>query len=387
MTKARPIASSGEPVGPVDPLLLRVMDASAVGMALAGSDGVFIAVNHALIDLLQRDRATLLESRWQDLVEPEDVDEVAALVQQVFDGTRDSMRLRRRYTRPSGTVLWVDAAISAIRDEQGALLHFLLQVFDVTDEVRTRERYRLLAEHGADVVVSGSNDGVLQWLSPSVEGLLGWRPGEMAGTALLDYVHPDDQPRVRAAQADLLEGLQVALEIRLKTRDGGYRWLGVLAKPELDTDGHVVGRIGGWRDIESEVRIRQALAESEQRFRLLAENASDVVLHLQGDVVLWASPSITDALGWSPADWQGHSLREFIHADDDALIDGMHEAAMRGRRLTAPARMRDSSGAFAWVEAQFAGFRDPLGVMDGIVVSFRTMSMQMPDPQGGGGAA
>ncbi len=68
-----------------------------------------------------------------------------------------------------------------------------------------------------------------------------------------------------------------------------------------------------WRDGTERHQLVERLAESEKQFRLLAENASDVVLRVSGNgLVLWASPTLTAMLGWQPQEWIGQPVEELL---------------------------------------------------------------------------
>ena len=143
---------------------------------------------------------------------------------------------------------------------------------DIT-ELRATERmleaseqyFRLIAENATDVVFRASNEGVAEWLSPSVDALLGWRPDELVGHSLAEFVHPDDREALRAGQASVLAGAPATYDLRVLTRAGDYRWVSITVRPILSETGEVLGRAGGWRDIQAEVDARQAVAELNAR--------------------------------------------------------------------------------------------------------------------------
>ncbi|WP_374485280.1 PAS domain S-box protein [Zoogloea sp.] len=165
---------------------------------------------------------------------------------------------------------------------------FAVQVASRTGELEaSRGGFQLLAENASDVVFKASHDGVLEWISPSVTGQLGWAPEEMVGKPFADFVSPDD----RAAVLDFREGLQPGrsgvFEARLRKRDGSYCWVSVRINPVGDADGQLHACVGGWRNIDSERRYRaewlnaqevaeqamQLTQESEQRFRTIFDEA------------------------------------------------------------------------------------------------------------------
>ena len=112
-----------------------------------------------------------------------------------------------------------------------------------------------------------------------------------------------------------MAGLRVNYRIRVRCADGSTRWVGITARPITDEAGDVVGRIAGWRDASKEVAAQQALAASEEHYRLLAENASDVIVKTDVDEIIeWVSPSVTAVLGWQAHDLLGRSYSHVVCA-------------------------------------------------------------------------
>lgn len=101
-----------------------------------------------------------------------------------------------------------------------------------------------------------------------------------------------------------------------------------------------------WRYVTDEFEANDALSQSEERFRLLAQNSTDVVVHARRGLVEWVSSSLARALGWEPKDWVGHSLEEYAcPTDGDTELEPGHAVAEDGEtRLTRMGlRHRDST--------------------------------------------
>jgi diguanylate cyclase (GGDEF)-like protein/PAS domain S-box-containing protein len=98
-------------------------------------------------------------------------------------------------------------------------------------------RYRLLAEHSSDIIVAVA-DGVLVYASPSLQTVLGWAPGEVVGTRVASYCHPDDVAHVAEALS-LQRAARVEYRARIRRKDGGYAWLESRAQrtAQLDASG------------------------------------------------------------------------------------------------------------------------------------------------------
>ncbi len=135
-----------------------------------------------------------------------------------------------------------------------------------------------------------------------------------------------------------------------------------------------------WQDVSLAHHLTASLAESERHYRLLAENASDVVVKVGLDgTYTWASPSITEMLGWAPEEWIGRPTTDMTHPEDlqkfvaerSALVAGelkVDHGAWIGR-YRAPAK----DGTWHWIETHTRRALDDDGRPDGAVVSFRVI--------------
>jgi len=133
----------------------------------------------------------------------------------------------------------------------------------MSDDPRTSLSW--LLEHASDLVSVISRDGIIQYESPSVERLLGWRPEELLGTQILDYVHPDDVARVSEAVAHRIAdptSINPPTVFRVRTRDGSWRVLAAMSRVTRD-DAGAVRLVVNSRDVTEqhalETRLREAL--------------------------------------------------------------------------------------------------------------------------------
>ncbi|MBK9739464.1 MAG: PAS domain S-box protein [Actinobacteria bacterium] len=305
------------------------------------------------------------------LLDPRDIDILLGAAQAEVDEVVD---MTVRWLAKNGRVIWTHhRCIKQRRDDGSVVLYGAAR--DVTEQHEMNARYRLLAENGTDAVASGDNAGHVVWVSDSVAGLLGWSPQEVVGKAFADFVHPQDRDSVFPVQRDVLRGEPGKFEVRLRTSDGTYRWVNALVKPVLDDEGSVDGWIAGWRDAEAEHVAREALAASEERYRLLAENASDIVVQVNLDGTLeWVSPSVKAILGWDPDALRGTRPWDIVHPDDreaaaESLASAQHEHEDPARMSL---RFAKSDGTFLWMAAAAHHATEKQ-----IVVSFRDVDDQV----------
>lgn len=144
------------------------------------------------------------------------------------------------------------------------------------------------------------------------------------------------------------------------------------------------GLIVTWRDVTEREEEATALAEREHRYRLLAENATDLVFFVGADERLaWVSPSIEPVLGYLPADLVGRDGRELMHPDDHAPDIRMWR--LRDAEVTGPlmqrVRLRAASGAHRWFEVTYRAVHEDSGEVVGGVVAARDIDAEIQASQ------
>ncbi|PYN80569.1 MAG: hypothetical protein DMD96_13715 [Candidatus Rokuibacteriota bacterium] len=136
-------------------------------------------------------------------------------------------------------------------------------------------RLSWLLEHASDMVSVIDQDGTVRYESPSVERLLGWRPEELVGTQLLDYVHPDDVALVRAAIAHRIADptpVNPPTEFRVRARDGSWHVLAAMSRVTQDETG-AVNLVVNSRDVTEQRALEERLRQA-QRMESIARLAT-----------------------------------------------------------------------------------------------------------------
>lgn len=257
--------------------------------------------------------------------------------------------------------------IRAVRSGDGLALTWR----DVTDRhaaakrlADSERRFRLLAENSSDVVILSDSALRITWISQSVQTTFGFDPDEVIGHTAADFVHPDDVSRLTQTIAHSDDqGVAARLRYRWRCADGAYRWVESVGRP-LDDDGTGrAGRVVGMRDIDAQVQAERDLAAREERYRLLAENASDVVWQIEPDGRMsWASPSVTKVLGWNPDELIGRVGMDFIHADDRGRAIANRESVLAGSTFEGEFRVLCQDGGLRWMALAVHPVNTPHGI-------------------------
>jgi diguanylate cyclase (GGDEF)-like protein/PAS domain S-box-containing protein len=107
-------------------------DNAPIGMALADLDGRWFRVNDALARLTGYSAAALVGMSFRDLTPPEDLALELDALHQLGSGTRSTHVAEKRYVRADGETVWVSLNVSVVRDSDGAPLHLISQMQDIT---------------------------------------------------------------------------------------------------------------------------------------------------------------------------------------------------------------------------------------------------------------
>ncbi len=185
----------------------------------------------------------------------------------------------------------------------------------LADRVRKSEdRYRAISERSLTGIIV-HEDGILRYVNSRLLSILGY-PAEQAALivdrSVLEFIHPDDRPRVRENIRKRAEGRPVSQEysVRLLTRTGETIWVEVLVS-SIRADSGNVQFLVHLIDITDRRSATEALRRSEETFRALAENSLDVVFRLdQEGKVLYVNPAVETPLGMTPGQIIGRSLRK-----------------------------------------------------------------------------
>jgi two-component system, NarL family, sensor histidine kinase UhpB len=217
-------------------------------------------------------------------------------------------------------------------------------------------------------------DGCRTFFNRTWLGFTGRTLAQESGAGWLDAVHPDDRSRCRSEYKRALRTTErFQLEYRLRRADGEFRAVLDRGVPRVDDDA-LVGFIGSCLDIQDWKGAALALRESETRFRLLAENAVDVIYRYRVYPTFgteYISPAAEVVCGRKPEEFLANPELGFqlVHPDDRKIAMAMrHDTdALKGPTLL---RWIHADGRIVWTEHRGAPILDDTGrlvAVEGIV--------------------
>jgi PAS domain S-box-containing protein len=254
----------------------------------------------------------------------------------------------------------------------------------VRDDSRqaSEARFRRVADTMPIIVWTATPDGAVDWSNQWMRQYTGFPEDGDLATGWLDTVHPDDhEPTLAAWRAALESGDPYETEFRIvRASDGVFRWHAVRAFAVHDEEGRTVHWYGTAMDIHAGKEMLDALATSEERFRLLAEATADAVWDWDpGRDVSWWGGGLRTLFGHDAAAtledrdfWSRH-----VHPDDRDEVRASLEAVLATSDVwEAEYRFRRSDGTYAIVSDRGYVIRDSAGTPTRMVGGMTDISHQ-----------
>ena len=272
-------------------LLATQQDVSIDGILVVDEAGKIISFNRRFVEMWNIP-SEVIESKsdertWQFVVEQlTEADRFRQRVKHLYDyqseTSRDEVALKDGRT--------FDLYSAPMTDADGRYYGRVWFFRDMTDRIHTEQalreseaRYRLISENITDLVGMCDAAGVFNFASPSYQTVLGYDPAWLIGRLLVSLVHPADQEQILRLIRGRVEGAArpAAATCRMRHHDGRYLWFLFAGRRLFDVRGNATGALFGASEITEQIKVHQALLESEQRFRTLFEQASDVILLME----------------------------------------------------------------------------------------------------------
>jgi diguanylate cyclase (GGDEF)-like protein/PAS domain S-box-containing protein len=302
-----------------------VIQISLDGFWITDSSARILDANESVCRMLGYSRDELLRLRIRDIEADESPEEIVARSRQMM--ATGHVRFEARHRRKDGAIINVEISVM-YRAELGE--RFFAFVRDITERKRAEETIKELnrdfvsfLENTSDFIYFKDQDSRFRFCSQTLADITGhpsWR--DMIGKTDVEVFPCDTAQIYREEDFPIFREGKPLLNKSDFYYDtaGKLCWASTSKWPLLDQEGKVVGLFGISRDVSALKEAEDALRDSEEFFRLIAENIGDfiAVLDLDGRR-LYNSPSYKQFFG-TETDLHGTDSFAEVHPEDQERV-------------------------------------------------------------------
>ncbi len=239
---------------------------------------------------------------------------------------------------------FLDHSLYIVSDENGEVTRIAVYVRDVTRRrqmeaklEQAEEKYRNIYENATEGIFQASLDGRFISANPSLARIHGYDSPEDLVESITDigaqlYVDPADRDDL----LDLLrmQGAVQNYEVKMRRRDGSIHWVSVNSRVARDPKLGLIYHEGTMRDVTKRKEAEQALAESEERYRIAIEHSNDGVAIIRQGLHQFVNNRFVEMFGYdSPDEIIGRPVTIVVHPDDQERVKGINLRRWKGEAV------------------------------------------------------
>jgi PAS domain S-box-containing protein len=355
-------------------LVLLSHTVKSIGECISITDlnNVVLFVNEAFLATYGLTEEEIIGKSIDAVKADETVDERTVVKETLRGGWQGEIMNRKK----DGTIFPIFLSTSAVLEDRGKPVALVGVATDITErkwaeralEV-SEKKYRDIVTWAPVGIYQSTRSGKMLSANRSMAELLGYASvNELIGCNMGEEIYYDAADRERLiAQHDASgENVPVSFETRWKKKDGSVIWVLMTVHDVRDKSKQILYYEGFVFNNTERRRAEEALRESEERYRLLVENSTDLVTEISDDgKFLYLSPNVKPILDFEAADLVGAKVLSKVYAKDKTVI-GEILSRMGG---SATYRYRDRAGGWHWFESSGRVYRTSAGERRMVMVS------------------
>ena len=325
--------------------------------------GNFTYANPAGLKVTGYSLAELRSFNYVDLVLPEHRERVMEIYINQFRQRIPTTHVEFPFFNKTRKIMWFSQNSSLVI-EDGKIMGFHIIARDITERkqaeerLQERERYfrTLMYTLHEDIVVidcdyriTDVNNTFLITTGSSREKVIGKHCYEISH----GYAEPCDRHDEQCLLGEVFETGKSRNCKHVHMRgDGSKVHVDILLSPLKDDSGSVTHVVEAVRDVTDLVQAYEALRESEEKYRLLVENANEAIFVIQDGMLRFFNIKNIELIGYSKEELTSTPFINFVHPDDREVTLGRHLKRIRGEELPGVNvfRIIDKAGNIKWAE-------------------------------------
>ena len=360
--------------------LAAIVESSADAIITRDFDGIIVSWNKAAERMFGYTAEEIIGQSSTILFPPEMPHKEEEITAKIKRGEH-LRHYETRRTRKDGAAVEISLTVSPIKNNQDKIIGVSEIAREITEQKNilkslreSEEKFRALTQATTQAVWESSESGrkiIAEWWADltgqNLDNNQSW----------LETLHPDDRERASLAWAQALENKTLFdVEYRIRNKLGEYIHFAVRGVPVFAEDGNFRQWIGTFKDISKRKRAEEALRESEERFRHIADAAP---------VLIWIADTTKDCT-WFNKVWLNFTGRTLEQETGDGWAEGVHPQDLESCRsiysssfderqsFSMEYRRRRSDGEYRWLIDNGAPRFTPNGEFVGYIGSCTDLS-------------
>jgi PAS domain S-box-containing protein len=295
-----------------------IMESPVPKAILRGEDFTIEMANWVLLNnIWKKDEKEVQGKKILELFPELKKQKYAKLLKKVYESGKvysESESLLFIDDKNGGREYYVDFEYAPVRESDNSIPGIKITLIDVTEKVEARKkieesekRFRSLTESIPQLIWETDAEGNALFASGKWLEYTGVQPG--TEESWKSIVHPDDfEESLKIWGHALKTGEIYRSDVRMRRKDGTYRWHAVIGEPVYDVDDNIIKWVGAFTDIHTEkafsheleqqvtartrelIQINESLTKSEERYHLMVEEVQEysiLYLNPEGIVENW----------------------------------------------------------------------------------------------------
>ncbi len=311
-----------------------------------------------------------------EIVHPDDRATVSTAMESLWRD-EELRPLQVRILHADGSWRWLEASFSVFQTQRSQRRAVAL-CRDVTRRMlaqQDREQLVSVIQNSSDIILLASVTGSTRFLNAAGRLVLGLEQEEgLSGRTIFDFLPGEEAELMRfQVMPTVLRNRRWCGEVRLCNPKSGVTTpteatFFLVDDPSGDQTAHIAAIC---RDVSESRRAEQQLRESEERYRMLAENPYELISELDAEGrFVYVSPNFDTILGYSPEDLLGRDAFQLLPTDDRAEIEQLFRDVVRAESsFHAPFRIRHRDGSYRWLDSTARAYRTAQDQVMAVLIS------------------